>query len=238
MKTRKEYFSHDYGSRNDPKLVNVLKKHGQAGIGTYWCLIEMLYEQGGKLRIDECDSYAFALHAECEIIQSLIGNFDLFLTNKTHFWSNSVNTRLGIRREKSEKASNSAHKRWGIANALPSQSEGNAIKVKESKEKENISDDLLLFDKFRTKYPGKKRGNETEFQNFVKKHKDWKEVLVVLEEKIDAQILSRASAKPGSFVPEWKNMSTWINQRCWEEEVAPIESEKKSRTVSTDPNEW
>ena len=23
----------------------------------------------------------------------------------------------------------------------------------------------------------------------------------------------------GNFVPEWKNLKTWINQRCWEEEI-------------------
>ena len=42
------YFSHDYGSRNDPKLVKVLMKLKQEGKGVYWDLIEMLYEQGDR----------------------------------------------------------------------------------------------------------------------------------------------------------------------------------------------
>jgi len=25
--------------------------------------------------------------------------------------------------------------------------------------------------------------------------------------------------RSGGFVPEWKNLQTWINQKCWEEEI-------------------
>ena len=163
MKTSKEYFSHDYGSRNDPKLVNVLMKHGQAGIGTYWCLIEMIYEQGGRLRLDECESYAFALHSDSKLIQSLLGSFELFEHDETFFWSKSVNNRLDIRKSKSEKASFSAHKRWKNADALQPQSESNAIKGKESKVKERKEDTAereILFQTFWDLY-GKKRDRES-----------------------------------------------------------------------------
>jgi len=45
----KEYFSHDYNARNDTKLVKVFMKYQLKGIGAYWCIIEMLYEEGGYL---------------------------------------------------------------------------------------------------------------------------------------------------------------------------------------------
>lgn len=144
------YFSHDYGSRNDPKLVKVLMKLKQEGKGVYWDLIEMLYEQGGYLLLSDCDSYAFALHTSEECITSLINDFGLFENDGVRFWSNSVLERMKQRNTKSEKAKESALKRWNKgdsnanalknnANALHSQSAPNAIKEskgKESKEKE------------------------------------------------------------------------------------------------------
>lgn len=87
----------------------------------------------------------------------------------------------------------------------------------------NKQDYLNQFDKFRKKYPGTKRGNETEFNNFLK-HKDWKEIINSLEYIIDNQInIKRSKKNMGQFVPEWKHLKTWINQRCWEEEI-PIDN--------------
>lgn len=78
-----------------------------------------------------------------------------------------------------------------------------------------------IFDSFRKKYPGTKRGNDTEFENFKKKHKDWVKILPNLEAVINKQIEVRQNKKEkGEFTPEWKNLQTWINQRCWEEEYS------------------
>jgi hypothetical protein len=151
----KNYFSHDEGARNDPKLIKVLMKLGQAGKGVYWDLIEMLYEQNGRLSFTECDSYAFALRTECDILKSLITDFDLFENDGVNFWSNSVLVRLEMRKGKSRKASESANKRWEDANAMRTHSERNASamlrkekKVKEKKE-ERSADDDFLFQMFR-----------------------------------------------------------------------------------------
>ena len=85
-----------------------------------------------------------------------------------------------------------------------------------------------LFDEFRKKYPGIKRGLDTEYNNFVKKHKDWQEIIPILHEALEQQIKYRQiQQSKRQFVPEWKNMQTWINQRCWEEEV--ILPQQKSR---------
>lgn len=137
------YFSHDYGARNDPKLIKVLMKLGQQGKGVYWDLIEMMYEQEGTLLLSECDSYAFALRTDYDLINTLINDFDLFEKDSHSFWSNSVRNRLTKRNEKSKKAKDSAMERWNKAknkdidaNALQTQCDGNAIKeskVKESK---------------------------------------------------------------------------------------------------------
>jgi len=86
----------------------------------------------------------------------------------------------------------------------------------------------ILFDNFRKKYPGTKRGLETEFENFLKKHKDWESVLNLLLPAVDKQIKLREIKKDKNlFIPEWKNLQTWINQRCWEEEVEIINEVKQ-----------
>lgn len=145
------YFSHDYGARNDPKLQEVLMKLGQEGVGVYWCLVEMLFEEGGRLLILKCDSYAFALRTTKLCINSLINDFDLFKKDRKFFWSNSVLKRIKERDEKSEKAKASANSRWKNANAqnndataLRTESDGNAIK--ESKGNKSKEDTIYLSD--------------------------------------------------------------------------------------------
>jgi len=62
------------------------------------------------------------------------------------------------------------------------------------------------FETFRINYKGKKRGLETEFNNF-KKHKDWRTVLPKLH---------KMNIKWGceeKFIP---HLQTFINQRRWE----------------------
>ncbi len=137
----KEYFSHDFGARNDPRLVDVMMQLGHEGKSVYWDLIEMLYEQGGHLTLSQCKGYAFALRTHTDLIEALINNFGLFANDGSKFWSESVLRRLDLRKAKSAKASESASKRWakseGNANGMRTHSEGNAIKEKESKEKES-----------------------------------------------------------------------------------------------------
>src|SRR4051812_4640561 len=91
------FFTHDYGARNDPKLQKVLMRLGQAGKGVYWDLIELSFEQGGYLNIADIESYAFALRTDCDCINKLINDFDLFQKNDIFFWSVSVLRRLDKR---------------------------------------------------------------------------------------------------------------------------------------------
>jgi hypothetical protein len=105
-------------------------------------------------------------------------------------------------------------------NNLIANANGNGIINEDS----NTEINYLLFDEFRKLYPGTKRGNQTEFDNYCKKHKDWLSCLQLLKTAISNQIDSRENKKnKGEFVPEWKNLQTWINQRCWEEEIIQLQ---------------
>ena len=133
---KQEFFSHDLHGRNDGKLQRVLMKHGLKGIGAFWCIVEMLYENEGVLMRTECERIAFELRVDCDFILSMIDDFDLFQNDGDVFYSKSVLNRLETINAKRDKAKKSAEIRWGYANALRTQSDGNA--VKESKEKTSI----------------------------------------------------------------------------------------------------
>lgn len=91
------------------------------------------------------------------------------------------------------------------------QSEMNTdIKEKEiPKEKESISsEERQLFEDFRQRYGGKKRGLDTELNNFLKKTKDWKTVLPMLVGvNLDFDVDDK------KYIP---HLQTFINQRKWE----------------------
>lgn len=138
------YFQHDYNARNDPKLQDVLIEYGVAGIGVFWCVIEQIYEQGGKLPFKACKSIAFALHVDCKVVESVVNDFDLFQNDGTFFWSSSVLARLNRRKEISERRKKAAETRWKSKETQQEQCNSNAnaqqeqcnIYPKKRKEKE------------------------------------------------------------------------------------------------------
>jgi len=133
------YFSHDYNARTDSRIKKLLTNLGMLGYGVYWAIIEDLYQNANALPTDY-DSIAYDLHCDVDLIKNVILNYKLFVIDDDTFGSLSVQKRLDKRDEKSNKARESAFKRWGNdANALPTHSEPNAIKeskVKDIKEKE------------------------------------------------------------------------------------------------------
>ncbi len=128
------YFPHDYHARHDPKLERLRIVMGCEGIGIYWCLVEMLYEEGGSLRLSDIEIYAKALNTTAENIQKTLSDFNLFVKNKTHFYSTTLIKRLKHINTKREKASISA-KLSHSANAGRTQSERSAIKERKGKER-------------------------------------------------------------------------------------------------------
>lgn len=88
----------------------------------------------------------------------------------------------------------------------------------DSNKKEKVIN--AVFEEFRNAYPGSKRAYETEFTNFQKKHKDWKEVLPTLQGILTRQFHAKEqNKKAGAFVSNWQNLQTYINQRSWEIEI-------------------
>lgn len=139
-----QYFSHNYKARSNRKIVKILMKHGLEGVGAYWCIVEMLYEENGFLPLSDCERIAFELRTNKELILSVLNDFELFKIEGEMFTSVSILERLKLREERSDKARKSAEAKWKSyhANAKRTQSEryaikGNKKKVNKSKENEN-----------------------------------------------------------------------------------------------------
>ena len=131
------YFSHDFNARNDPKLLRLQMKLGMEGVGIFWCIVEMLHEQGGFIPSSECERIAFELRTQYETIQTVLNDYQLFENDGEKYWSPSAIDRIKLRSEKSDKARISAELRWknrqkndengnSDANALRTNSDRNA----------------------------------------------------------------------------------------------------------------
>jgi len=148
------YFSHDYNARADDKIKGLIRKHGMVGYGVFWSIVEDLYNNANALQLDY-EGIAYDLRVDAEMVKSIINDFDLFCFENGSFGSYSIEKRLDERNSKSEKARQSAFKRWNKikadANAMPTHSEGNAIKERKGKEIKDIKENNIipLFEEFK-----------------------------------------------------------------------------------------
>ena len=207
MKKETFYFSHDYTARSDEKIKNLIYDFGYEGYGIYWSLIEELYQNANALRTNY-KRIAFDMRVDENTIKSIIENFDLFIVENEFFGSLSVQRRLDMRIDKSSKARESAQKRWSKdANALPTQSECNAIK--ESKVKESKINDINIFNEFWDLY-NKKLNRELSEKAF---------------KKIKSSEYDLIKNHIPNFVKQFKDkqfqpyFSTYLNTKRWQDEV-------------------
>jgi hypothetical protein len=106
MKKDTFYFTHDFFARKDPKCIALLKDFGMVGYGVYWSLIEIMYEQGGKIK--KFPSLFSALAHELNIkesvltkqIEAMLHSFELLVQDENYIWSDAVLRRLEIREQK------------------------------------------------------------------------------------------------------------------------------------------
>jgi hypothetical protein len=143
----KEYFQHDLNSRNDRKLVKLAMRHGMAGVGVYWCIVEMLYEESNLIMRSECERIAFELRVQCDLVESVIADFELFECTENSFFSPSISRRIEAQINVSLGAKKAANTRWEKfknqsvmqtdANAMRTHDNRNANKEKKRKEKKS-----------------------------------------------------------------------------------------------------
>ena len=107
----KEYFPHDYGARS--KLVDVRKDYGLEGLGFYWCVVEILHEEGGYIKESRISGIAYDLRIETEKAEAIIRNYGLFVIKKGKISADRVLRNLKKRAEISTARKQAANARWG-----------------------------------------------------------------------------------------------------------------------------
>ena len=109
-----EWFRHDYNAHEDIKQKRLLKRHGMSAIGFYWYLVELLYQNGGKLENKE-------VRLEAELLDSLdcldsFIEFELFKIEDGFWLCKRVSDELSYREEqrlrKSEAGKKGMSSRW------------------------------------------------------------------------------------------------------------------------------
>lgn len=139
------YFSHDSNAHKDPKILRLRAKHGWAGYGIFWAIIETLREQEGykwESNDKHLLSYSFGNgDGEInEVIDTCLEIGLLVLNDDGYIHSESLTKRMKKKEEVSEKR-RQAGKKGGSSNtkANAKQTESNKRKEKESKEKKKES---------------------------------------------------------------------------------------------------
>lgn len=162
-KTLSSYFPHDSNARNDERLVNVRMKHGPAGYGVYFMLVERLREDPEYMSVVDYNLIAFDLRIDASLAKSIIRDFGLFAFTVDPergecFYSESLRQRMArkdeitakrkaasaigvsVRQENREKTKTTETSNQMVAetqpNGTPNGSE-KRTKGKESKVKEN-----------------------------------------------------------------------------------------------------
>ena len=208
----KDYFSHDYNSRNDKKLVKAGMKFDLCtAIGAYWCIVEMLYEEGGYLLLSEYERITYELRCSNELVNYLILDSELFKNDGVRFWSETAIERLKLRAAKSQKARESIENRWNRlkdTNVLQTNNDRNTSKVKESKVK--VNNTILSFDEFWNLYDkkvGDKKKLEKKYDNISESDRE------LIKVHIPAYISSQPDKKYR------KDPQTYLNNHSWNDEI-------------------
>lgn len=168
----KEYFPHDYGARS--KLVDVRKDYGLEGLGFYWCVIEILHEEGGYVKESRISGIAYDLRIEPEKAEAIIRNYGLFSIKKGKVTAERVLRNLRKRAEISTARKQAANVRWGNGYEPPSDEEPQEKKHTDEKESESDDDDSVEdLARQASLYYHFSDGTEKYFNTAVEWYKQW-----------------------------------------------------------------
>ncbi len=112
------YFSHDSNARFDQRIIHLRMKHGAAGYGIYFMLLEKMRDSKDYLLERDYEVIAFELHEDAERVRSVVEDFNLFLytDDGACFFSESFQRRMRIKDDLGEKRASAGRKgsasRW------------------------------------------------------------------------------------------------------------------------------
>lgn len=110
----KAFFSHDCDARLSKKMLMLRAKHGPAGYGVYWMLVERLRAEEGFCSEKNYTMLSFDFHADEELIRSVVEDFGLFdlSADGKSFCSHGLNERMELAETRSKAGRSGAEARW------------------------------------------------------------------------------------------------------------------------------
>lgn len=231
-KTGLDYFSHDVDASNDEKVEAMEALYGANGYTFYFKMLERVYRNGGELDVSDAETRQI-LARKCLLSledweRMLQSSFKIKLFDRDIYESSWIITSEGIKKRRefiTNKREKSAIRYQNQVSVTETTPESTQSKVNKTKEKESKLKELKIsFEEFRKKYSGTKKGLDPEWNNFFKKYESQAEIIIpLLLPAIEKEKLHKDEQKLKSgWSPEWKNLSTWINQQCWTQEFSEI----------------
>lgn len=230
------YFSHDSNARQDVKILKLRIKHGWAGYGLYWGIIEALRDQNGySFSANEPELISLAIGCTMEDLLPVLETcleVGLLMEKNGYIYSPSLKRRME-HMDEIRKKRQAAGEKGGKAKQSESKIEANVQantkqdlsmkgnKRKESKvNKEKEKDLLARFETYWTQEP-KKVGKEAARKTWLKKFKKfdefpWQNVslhFAIREAEITSRIeegLRKGETRQEAL--KWvANPQTWLN---------------------------
>ena len=110
-KIKKHWFKHDFYACMDQKMQRLDFKYPVVGYGIFFKVIELLYQNNGKLEYD-LGFISFAISYDKDVINSVLNDFELFTIQDEVLFNKRVVESIKEITEKSEKARASANRRY------------------------------------------------------------------------------------------------------------------------------
>ena len=153
------YFSHDYGARNDPKILELRAEYGLEGLGLYWCIAETLAEaDNGYINPKLLAGLSIGYGVTKAKLQEYIGfmiEIELLREDEKGYYSKRMMDHKKIRKRYSEAGKKGAESRWTNRGAIAGLCDGYSTpnakerKGKERKEKDNTNTNTVCVFNFR-----------------------------------------------------------------------------------------
>jgi hypothetical protein len=224
------YFQHDYHARKDPKCQALISEYGMSSYGIYWALMEIMHEQGGKIKKFPklYDGLSFEFGIEKDVlskqIEAMLHDFELLLQDDNYIWSDRVIKNLK-EREAKKMLRVDAGKLGGIKSGISrlnrskmkhclKQNEANEPKERKGKEKKTYTDDFLAF---YSAYP-KHIGKEPAWRAWKKHNGNLPPLADMIYKVNELKNTEDWIKENGKYIP---HPATWLNQKRWEDELTP-----------------
>ena len=149
------YFQHDYGARNDDKIMEIRSEFGTEGYGLFWMIVEVMAENengGVKASLIGGLSLGFGVAKDrLMAFTKFCTGIDLFYEENGFLFSRRMLKHKNFRKYLSDSGRAGADKKWGShreANSTPNAKERKEKenKVKKIIEYEGAPDENLCFD--------------------------------------------------------------------------------------------